>query len=109
MQACRAGSTQAALCLPSPPVAHASPHCRPPPRRSGKYDGPEAERLAVLRLAALSGAAYVDVELKIAPVFFAAEGAVPASTKVIVSSHDYERTASEEELQELVEVRRAAL
>lgn len=29
------------------------------------------------------------------------------ATKVIVSSHDYERTASEEELRALVEVRRA--
>ena len=39
----------------------------------GKYDGPEAARLAALRLAATSGFAYVDVELKIAPVFFAGE------------------------------------
>lgn len=49
-------------------------HCPP---CSGKYDGPEAQRLAALRLAALSGAAYVDVELKIAPVFFAGEGHAP--------------------------------
>lgn len=69
----------------------------------GKYDGPEAQRLAALRLAALSGAAYVDVELKIAPVFFAAKSELPATTKIIVSSHDYEKTASEEELQTLVE------
>ncbi|KAI3438702.1 hypothetical protein D9Q98_001122 [Chlorella vulgaris] len=70
----------------------------------GKYDGPEAERLATLRLAALSGAAYVDVELKVAPLFFAVGGdPLPPTTKVIVSSHDYEQTASEEELQELVE------
>ncbi|KAL4425636.1 hypothetical protein ABPG75_009652 [Micractinium tetrahymenae] len=69
----------------------------------GKYGGPEAERLAALRLAALSGATYVDVELKIAHVFFAAKSELPATTKVIVSSHDYEKTASEEELQALVE------
>ena len=34
----------------------------------------------------------------------AAEGQVPPSTKVIVSSHDYEKTASEADLMELVEV-----
>ncbi len=58
---------------PLRPCAAALPPC------SGKYDGPEAERLAALRLAALSGAAYVDVELKIAPVFFAGEAAQPAA------------------------------
>ena len=45
---------------------------RPPPIAcSGKYDGPEAPRLAALRLAAAAGVAYVDIELKVAPVFFA--------------------------------------
>ncbi len=39
--------------------------------RRGKYEGPEPERLAVLKLAALSGAPYVDVEFKAAPYFFA--------------------------------------
>lgn len=39
----------------------------------------------------------------------AAKEQLPAATKVIVSSHDYEQTASEEELRELVEVRCAAL
>lgn len=38
---------------------------------SGKYDGPEAPRLAALRLAATLGVAYVDIELKVATVFFA--------------------------------------
>ena len=48
--------------------------CPPgPPCRSGKYDGPEAQRLAVLKAAATGGAAYVDVELKVAHVFFAGE------------------------------------
>jgi hypothetical protein len=37
----------------------------------GKYDGPEPERLAVLKLAALMGAPYVDVEFKASPYFFA--------------------------------------
>ncbi len=35
----------------------------------------------------------------------AAKGEVPATTKIIVSSHDYEQTAREKELMELVEVR----
>jgi 3-dehydroquinate dehydratase len=38
--------------------------------RSGKYDGPEAERLAALKWAAMLGAAYVDVELEAAKFFF---------------------------------------
>ena len=37
----------------------------------GNYDGPEAERLAVLKVAALMGAPYVDVEFKAASFFFA--------------------------------------
>jgi hypothetical protein len=37
----------------------------------GNYAGPEPERLALLKLAALSGAPYVDVEFKAAPLFFA--------------------------------------
>lgn len=37
----------------------------------GNYDGPEPERLAALKLAALKGAPYVDVEYKAAPLFFA--------------------------------------
>lgn len=146
----------------SPPHADPAPRLTCPPphspslstQRSGKYDGPEAERLAALRLAALSGAAYVDVELKVAPIFFAGEAAesstqagrqpcaahrrasrgaaaaaewarelpprpppppsraakspVPTSTRVIVSSHDYERTAAAEELEALVEACHAA-
>ena len=36
----------------------------------------------------------------------AAQSELPASTKVIVSSHDYEQTASEAELRALVEVSR---
>ncbi|KAI7844252.1 hypothetical protein COHA_002050 [Chlorella ohadii] len=69
----------------------------------GKYDGPEAPRLAALRLAAQLGVAYVDIELKVATVFFAAKSELPATTKIIVSSHDYEKTASDEELRALVE------
>lgn len=35
----------------------------------------------------------------------AAKSELPATTKIIVSSHDYEKTASDEELRALVEVR----
>ncbi len=38
--------------------------------RRGKYEGPEAERLATLKWAAMLGAAYVDVELEAAKFFF---------------------------------------
>ena len=36
----------------------------------GKYEGPEAERLATLKWAAMLGAAYVDIELEAAKFFF---------------------------------------
>ncbi len=42
-------------------------HCR------GNYDGPEPQRLAVLKYAAHLGASHVDVELKVATYFFAGE------------------------------------
>ena len=45
-------------------------HCR------GKYDGPEPQRLAVLKYAALLGASHVDVELKVATYFFAGSAAL---------------------------------
>ncbi|GIL79626.1 hypothetical protein Vretifemale_8933 [Volvox reticuliferus] len=58
----------------------------------GKYDGPEPERLAVLKMAALLGAPYVDVEFKASPYFFADQHEVPLSTKVILSYHDFQQT-----------------
>lgn len=42
-------------------------HCR------GNYDGPEPQRLAVLKYAAHLGASHVDVELKVATYFFAGD------------------------------------
>lgn len=38
---------------------------------SGNYEGPEPERLATLKLAAMKKAPYVDVEFKAAAIFFA--------------------------------------
>lgn len=37
----------------------------------GNYDGPEPERLATLKFAALNGAPYVDIEFKAIQYFFA--------------------------------------
>ena len=41
---------------------------------SGKYNGPEPQRLAVLKFAAFLGASHIDVELQAAQYFFAGEG-----------------------------------
>lgn len=70
----------------------------------GKYGGEEAPRLAALKLAMELGAAFVDVEFLVAQVFFAALKAENKTyqTQVIVSSHDYENTASDEKLRQLV-------
>ncbi len=45
----------------------------PGPLCRGNYDGPEPQRLAVLKYAAHLGASHVDVELKVATYFFAGE------------------------------------
>ncbi|EFJ45882.1 hypothetical protein VOLCADRAFT_82062 [Volvox carteri f. nagariensis] len=80
----------------------------------GKYDGPEPERLAVLKMAALMGAPYVDVEFKASPYFFAGETgwsqgrAVPLSTKVILSYHDFQQTPEPAVLDRLASAMRAA-
>jgi 3-dehydroquinate dehydratase / shikimate dehydrogenase len=58
--------------------------------------------LAALRLASLLGAAYIDIELKIAGPFFSA-GPIPEATRVIVSSHNYEATPGDAELAALME------
>jgi len=41
--------------------------------RRGNFEGPEPERLATLKYAAMRGAPYVDVEYKSAAIFFAGE------------------------------------
>eukprot|EP00891_Asterochloris_glomerata_P000291 jgi/Astpho2/291/fgenesh1_pm.00010_%23_22_t len=70
--------------------------CRPT-WEGGRYSGGEGERLLILQQAARLGADYVDVELKVAGSFFAGG----SGTKVIVSSHNYERTPEDSELQQL--------
>lgn len=73
-----------------------------PSWEGGQYTGSEPLRLAALKFAALLGAPYIDVELKAAPFFFAAGAEVPVTTKIILSSHDYEKTPPTEELEALV-------
>ncbi|BDA46464.1 probable shikimate dehydrogenase (NADP(+)) at C-terminar half [Coccomyxa sp. Obi] len=73
-----------------------------PAWEGGQFSGPEPLRLAVLKYAAVLGAAYVDVEYLAANFFFASEGEVPLSTKVILSHHDYDETPSDEILEALV-------
>lgn len=64
----------------------------------GQFRGSEARRLAALKYAASLGAPFVDVELKAAALFFGGAGDIADACHVILSSHDYERTASEAEL-----------
>ncbi|XVE62587.1 hypothetical protein DITRI_Ditri06bG0130400 [Diplodiscus trichospermus] len=69
----------------------------------GQYDGDESKRQEALRLAMELGADYIDVELKVAHDFFnSLPGERPEHVKIIVSSHNYERTPSVEELGDLV-------
>ena len=69
-----------------------------PAWEGGKYEGPEPPRLATLKLAALLGAPFVDVEAAAAGAFFAGAGEVPPTTRVILSHHDYEKTPSPDAL-----------
>uniref|UniRef100_A0A383V933 Uncharacterized protein n=2 Tax=Tetradesmus obliquus TaxID=3088 RepID=A0A383V933_TETOB len=69
-----------------------------PTWEGGNYEGPEPQRLATLKLAALKGAPYVDVEFKASALFFAGAGEVPVSTKVILSSHNFQETPPAAEL-----------
>lgn len=70
-----------------------------PKWEGGNYDGPEPQRLAVLKYAAHLGASHVDVELKVATYFFAGGGPVPVNTKVILSSHNFEETPTDAALE----------
>lgn len=74
-----------------------------PAWEGGHYKGPERERLAVLRQATSLGASHIDVELKAADAFFEGGKQLPKSTKLILSSHNFESTPSAEELQSTVQ------
>jgi 3-dehydroquinate dehydratase/shikimate dehydrogenase len=69
-----------------------------PAWEGGQYKGPEPPRLATLKLAALLGAPFIDVEAAAAGAFFAGAGEVPPTTRVILSHHDYAKTPPPEEL-----------
>lgn len=80
-----------------------------PAWEGGLYNGEEAPRLAALKYAAALGADFIDIELKAAHIYFAAATLTShPNNRVIVSSHDYQATASEEELDALVEKCKAA-
>ncbi|KAK8498386.1 hypothetical protein V6N12_011429 [Hibiscus sabdariffa] len=77
----------------------------PRPRwEGGQYDGNENEGQEALHLAVELGADYIDIELKVAHDLF---NSLPGETsehhvRIIVSSHNYERSQSVEELSDLV-------
>ncbi|KAL4546682.1 hypothetical protein Ndes2526B_g01887 [Nannochloris sp. 'desiccata'] len=73
-----------------------------PAWEGGLYNGEEAPRLAALKYAAALGADFIDIELKAAHVYFAAATSTAhPNNRVIISSHDYQATTSEEELDAL--------
>ena len=57
------------------------------PEAFGKFAGSDAERIALLELAARAGASFVDVDLRLASRL----GGLPLSCRCIVSHHDRER------------------
>ena len=72
-----------------------------PTWEGGQYDGQEEPRLAALWAAVEAGAAYVDCELLAAERFFAAAPANLSdkqnrTSKIILSSHNYETVPSSE-------------
>mmetsp|Transcript_20931 Transcript_20931/g.45776 ORF Transcript_20931/g.45776 Transcript_20931/m.45776 type:complete len:609 (+) Transcript_20931:186-2012(+) len=79
-----------------------------PKWEGGNYEGPEPERIATLKYASILGAPFVDVEYKAASLFFASSGEVPISTRVILSSHNFQSTPEAAELQKLARDMHAA-
>nr|WGS95728.1 bifunctional 3-dehydroquinate dehydratase /shikimate dehydrogenase [Crinum x powellii] len=74
-----------------------------PKWEGGQYEGDDSKRFEVLQLAMELGAEYVDVELQVAQEFLDfISGKRPKSTKLIVSSHNYQCTPSTEDLGSLV-------
>ncbi|CAK0754240.1 hypothetical protein CVIRNUC_002282 [Coccomyxa viridis] len=74
-----------------------------PEWEGGQYRGSDVVRLAILKYAAVLGAAYVDVEYLAAEFFFASKGQLPLSTRVILSHHDYKGTPDSSTLEKLME------
>ncbi|KAI4303532.1 hypothetical protein MLD38_039146 [Melastoma candidum] len=70
-----------------------------PKWEGGEYDGDEGKRQEALRLAVELGADYIDVELQVGPEFVnSIKGRNSEKTKIIISSHNYEKTPSSEEI-----------
>lgn len=75
--------------------------CNRTSSQGGRYDGCEGERLDVLRHAVALGAAMVDIELN-APDAEPFVREMRGRARMLVSHHDFEGTAEEEELLETV-------
>ncbi|GAB4843548.1 hypothetical protein Ancab_013511 [Ancistrocladus abbreviatus] len=74
-----------------------------PKWEGGQYDGDDNSRLEVLRLAMELGANYIDIEYQVAHEFNGSiHGKKPDNFKVIVSSHNYQKTPPVEDLGDLV-------
>eukprot|EP00899_Mesostigma_viride_P021194 jgi/Mesvir1/29076/Mv18382-RA.1 len=73
-----------------------------PDWEGGQYKGPEEPRFVALRLAMALGADYVDIELKAAETFLAKRPG-QSSTRIIVSSHNYASTPSEDDLADILQ------
>ena len=67
----------------------------------GRFNGDEKKRLAILREAVDSGADFVDVELKSEQPFLRELLHHKKGTRIILSFHDFQRTASSRELHNL--------
>jgi 3-dehydroquinate dehydratase-1 len=74
--------------------------------QGGRWHAGESERLGTLNRAIELGAEMVDIEVT-APGARDFVGSVKDKVRVIVSHHDFERTASEESLARVVELERA--
>ncbi|KAB2629783.1 bifunctional 3-dehydroquinate dehydratase/shikimate dehydrogenase [Pyrus ussuriensis x Pyrus communis] len=74
-----------------------------PSWEGGQYKGDDKQRQDALRVAMELGADFIDVELKVADEFYnSIQGKKPEKVKIIVSSHNYEKTPSSEEIGDLV-------
>jgi 3-dehydroquinate dehydratase I len=93
--------TQVAEALTLPWIA-----CNRLASQGGRWSAGESERLATLTRAVELGAGMVDIEVT-APTARAFVSGVKGSARVIVSHHDFERTASGDALERVVELERA--
>lgn len=75
-----------------------------PVRSGGKFEGTEEDRIVLLLKAIYEGCAYVDVEIETDPYLMkkVIETARKNDCKVIISTHDYKKTPSKEELFEIM-------